>query len=147
MEKIKELLKNQKSKIIIGIILIIIIVILLLLLFPKAHDNDVAVKGGEIHSHTEKGIIKEEEYKGIKFTNISMLTEKGYTTFTADVTNVSKENIETERLHISLKNKDGKEIIKLLAYIPGGLKVGEIKTITASAKGEFNDVVSKAIVD
>lgn len=147
MEKIKELLKNKKSKIIIGIILILIIVILLLLLFPKAHDNDVAVKDGEIHSHTEKGIIKEEEYKGVKFTNISMLTEKGYTTFTADVTNVSKENIETEKLHISLKNKDGKEIIKLLAYIPGGLKVGEIKTITASAKGEFNDVVSKAIVD
>ena len=76
-----------------------------------------------------------------------MLTEKGYTTFTADVTNVSKEDIKNEKLHISLKNKDGKEVIKLLAYIPGGLKVGEIKTITASAKGDFNDVVSKAIID
>ena len=147
MKKLKKIIKNKNVKIIIGILLILIIAILLLKFLPKKHDNDVVIKDSEIHSHTEKGIIKEEEYKGVKFTNISMLTEKGYTTFTADVTNVSKENIETERLHISLKNKDGKEIIKLLAYIPGGLKVGEIKTITASAKGEFNDVVSKAIVD
>lgn len=147
MDKLKKLLKNKNVKIIIGILIILIIAILLLLLFPKAHDNDVAVKDNGIYSHTEKGIIKEEEYKGVKFSNISMLTENGYTTFTADVTNVSKADIKNERLHISLRDKDGKEKIKLLAYIPGGLKVGEVKTVTASAKGDFKEVISKAIID
>lgn len=145
--KKKMKIKKKYFKILIGILLILIIAILLLLFFPKSHDNEVAIKDNEIYAHTEEGIIKEEEYKGIKFSNISMLTEKGYTTFTADVTNISKEDISSEKLHISLKDKDGKEKIKLLAYIPGGLKVGEVKTITASAKGEFREVVSKEIVE
>lgn len=145
MNKLKELLEKKNSKIIIEVLLASIMIIMFLLFLPKAHDD--VVKDNGIKAHTEEGIVKEEEYKGIKFSNISMITEKGYTTFTADVTNVSGADIDTERLHIDLKDKDGKVVIKLLAYIPNGLKSGEVKKVNASAKGEFKEIVSKEIVD
>ena len=122
MDKLKKLLKNKNIKIIIGILIILIIAILLLLLFPKAHDNDVAVKDNGIYSHTEKGIIKEEEYKGVKFSNISMLTENGYTTFTADVTNVSKADIKRvyDRLNVTFETWEGES--DCYKYIPETLE-------------------------
>lgn len=141
------MVKVNRSKIIL-IIGIIIITLSILFIFVGSKKNKVSIKqDNDIYAHTEENIIKEEEYSGIKYSNISMLTENDYTTFTADVTNVSDKDITNERFHISLKNKDGEEVIKLLAYIPNGLKKGEMKTITASAHGSFTDVVSKEIVE
>ena len=135
---VKVINKNKKIiLIIVGIILLISIVLI--------------IKGGnknnKIIANTHKGIVKEEEYEGIKFSNISMLSENEQTTFTADVTNVSEEDIEKERLHLSLKNKDGKEVVKFLVYFPGGLKKGETKTIKATADGTYSDAIVKEITE
>lgn len=127
----------------------VLLIVLLLIVFGSkgGSSKKIANKDSGIRAHTEEGIIKEEEFNGIKFSNISMLTEKGYTTVSADVTNVSDNDITNERLHLSLKDKDSNESVKLLVYIPNGLKKGETKTITASAHGEFSEVVSKEVME
>lgn len=151
MEKIKKILEKRNAKIILVALLLLITMIIFFISLPKANKEEkekkIISEDSGIHFHKEKEIVKEEKYEGIKFSNISMVTKGEYTTFSADVTNESKQDIEKERLHISLKDKEGKEIIKLLVYIPKGLKIGETKNITASAKGEFNEVVSKEIVE
>ena len=137
---------TKKGIVIIAALLLILIIALVLILWPRGKDNDKNVslsKNEQIYAHTEEGIIKDEEYKGIKFSNISLLTKGNDTTFTANVTNVSDKDISDEKLHVSLKDKDGTEKVKLLAYIPGGLKKGETKVVTAIARGGFKDVVTK----
>lgn len=139
--------KANRSKIIM-IIGIIIITLSILFIFIGSKKNKVSIKqDNKIFAHTSEGIIKEEEYNGVKFSNISMLTENDYTTFSADITNVSGEDISKERLHVVLKDSNGKEVIKYLAYFPGGLKKDETKTITASAHGNFTDAEVKEITD
>lgn len=137
---------NERKKIIILIGMLFIIAILLILTVPKV-KKELSIQENNIYAHTEEGIIKEEEYQEIRFSNISMLTENDYTTFTADLTNISDSDITKERLHVLLKDKDGKEVIKYLAYFPGGLKKGETKTITAVAHGNFTDAYTKEIVE
>ena len=77
----------------------------------------------------------------------NMITKDGYTTFTSDITNTSDSDIKKERLHIVLKDENDKEVLKYLAYFPGGLKKGETKTITAIAHGNFTNAKTKVIME
>ncbi len=145
MDKVINIVKNKKIMIIIG--LLIILVIAIIIFIPKGGKKVAKVQDNGIYAHTEEGIIKEEEYEGIKFSNISMLTKDGYTTFTADVTNATDQDITKERLHIVMKDEEGKEVIKYLAYFPGGLKKGETKTIEAVGHGNFTEAKTKEITE
>ena len=142
MDKIINMVKENKK--ILLLLLIIIIIILMVILIPKA---DKPKQKRDIYYHEEAGIVKDEEYKGIEFTNISMSTEKGYTTFKATVTNKSDKDIETENVYINLKDKNNKVIVKLLGFIPDGLKKGESKKINSSIKGDYKNAYSKEITD
>ena len=142
MNKIKE---KINPKIIIGIILIIVLIILFLII--KNHNNKIAMGDNGLYIHDNLEIVKDEEYKGVKFSNISMTTEDGYTTFICDVTNISESDIEKESYSIKLKDKGNNEVVTLIAYIPEGLKKGETKMINAQAQGEYKEVVSKEITD
>lgn len=143
MEKIINLIK-QKKILLIMLLIMVTVTMVSLLLMPRVEDN--VIMDDRVY-HKEEGIIKEEKYSGIKFSDISMVTDNGYTTFTATVTNESENDITNERLSINLLDKNGSSLIKLLCYIPDGLKKGESKTINASAKGEFKEAFSKKIED
>lgn len=146
MSKVINIL-NKRKKLVILIGIILVLFIFLLLTIPKVKKGISKDQENNIYAHTEEGIIKEEEYEGVKFSNISMLTKDGYTTFTADITNIADSNIEKERLHVQLRDKEGKDVIKYLAYFPGGLKKGETKTIEAVAHGNFTDAYTKEIME
>lgn len=146
MNKVLYTLKRKKKIILFGVIGIVIVSVLLMSL-PQVKKNLAHAQENGIYAHTEEGIIKEEEYNGINFSNISMLTKDSQTTFTADITNKSDSDITYERLHIVLKDKDGNEVTTLLAYFPGGLKKNETKTITAIAKGNLTEAFSKEITE
>lgn len=139
----RETLLNKNSKVILAALLFVLIIVPLVLnnknIIKKLNRNK------NIYYHEEKGIIKEEQIDGIKFTNISLITKNNQTTFSADVTNVSKEDIKTENLNVDLINKKKQTVITLVANIPNGLKKGESKRVTAVAKGEFKDVITKVI--
>ena len=146
MSRFLYIIKHNKRVVLIGFLVIIIIGVVLLSI-PKDKKNLSKAQDNGIYAHTEEGIIKEEEYEGIVFKNISMLTKDGYTTFTSDITNKSDSDIEKERLHIILKDENDKEVLKYLAYFPGGLKKGETKTITATAQGNYTNAKTKIITD
>ena len=55
--------------------------------------------------------------------------------------------IEKETYNIKLKDKNNKEVVTLLAYLPGGIKKDETKTVTASVQGEYKEVTSKEITE
>ena len=95
MSKVINIL-NKRKKLVILIGIILVLFIFLLLTIPKVKKGISKAQENNIYAHTEEGIIKEEEYEGVKFSNISMLTKDGYTTFTADITNTSDGNIEKE---------------------------------------------------
>ena len=143
----KQTLKISKIKLILSIFLGLLLIISLTMTLSKSHKKHPIKNDNGIIANNNEEIIKEEKYKGITFTNISLLTENGYTTFKANAKNDSESDIKMESMHVSLKDSDGKEVVKLLIYIPNGLKKGEEKTVTASVKGELKTVVSKAIVD
>lgn len=138
------------TKIITNKIIVIIITVILVILFAiflsKNINRSISNKKG-LYSHNEKGIVKDEMHNGLKFTNISMTTEKGYTTFKATVINEGKKDYTNDRIYINILDKKENTIIKLLGYIPGGLKKGESKQITANAKGDLKKAYSKEIVD
>lgn len=134
-------MKNKK----IIFIIILTVILMILLLSIKPYENKTT-KEKEIYSNNNKELTKEEIYKDMKFTNIALITEKGYTTFTATVTNEGEDKKEV-KFHIELLDKNKKVIIKLLGYIPGEIKKGESKDITATTQGQLKEVVSKRIVD
>ena len=140
-----KLLDYKYFKIILGVLAIILA--LLSFWFLKGRENKKIAKADDIVvANTNEGVIKEEEFNGLKVSNISLITEKGYTTFNADVTNTNSEETNFENININLLDKDGNVVITLLGNIGTGLKANETRTITASAKGEFKNVTSKAIV-
>ncbi len=142
MEKVIKKIEENKV-ILMGLILIIGLV----LLFMSIPEKKTKLSDVEIFRHREEGIVKEEEYKGIKLTNIKMVTEGEYTTFSATATNVSDSDINIENFYIELKDKNGSSVAKLLGYIPDGLKKGEVKQIRSTAKGSFKSAYTKEIVD
>ena len=139
-----KLLDYKYLKIILGVLAIILA--LLSFWFLKGRENKKIAKADDmVVANTNEGVIKEEEFNGLKVSNISLITEKGYTTFSADVTNTNSEETNFENININLLDKDGNVVITLLGNIGTGLRQNETRTITASAKGEFKNVTSKAI--
>lgn len=146
LNKIKDFCVKNKRIVIPGA-LILICLIIALIMFNRG-NNDIAnntKKKTGTTANTSVELISEEVYEGLKFSNISLITKDGYSTFTADVTNESGVDSTIQDVNIVLKDKDGNEVIVLRGNIGDGLKVSETRTITASVKDELTSVTSKEI--
>lgn len=145
-EDIIEFAKKYKIQLIIFLVVIIALIIGLIISF--GFDKEQIAKNDDqgIVANTAADVIKEETYEGLKFTNISLITEKGYSTFSADVTNTTQNDSNISDVNIVLKDKNGNDIITLRGNIGGPLKPNETKTITAVTKGNLKDVTSKEII-
>lgn len=145
-EDIIEFAKKYKIQLIIFLVVIIALIIGLIISF--GFDKEQIAKNDDqgIVANTAADVIKEETYEGLKFTNISLITEKGYSTFSADVTNTTQNESNINDVNIVLKDKNGNDIITLRGNIGGPLKPNETKTITAVTKGNLKDVTSKEII-
>lgn len=137
--------KNKKPLIIFGVVIIALIIGLIVSsTFNKEQDNPK--KEEEIIANTNPGVIKDEEYEGLKFSNISLITQNGYSTFTADVTNITESDNNISDVNIVLQDKNGKTVITLRGNIGETLKANETRTITAVTKGKFGNVTDKEII-
>lgn len=137
--------KYKISLIILLVVVIVLIVGLVLSDFSKEKLNIAKSEDSKTIANTNADVIKEETYEGLKFTNISLITEKGYSTFTADVTNTTQDNSTISDVDIVLQDKNGNEVITLRGNIGEPLKPNETRTITAVTKGELKNVTAKAI--
>lgn len=136
----KEMINDSKIKIMLMALLAILLII------PMWYKNQKPeVKKDTKVSHNSKDIIKDEIFENLKFTNISLITDKNnMTTFSADVTNISDKENEIDEVYIDLKDKDGNVVISLKANI-GNLVPKSTTKINTVAKGKFKEVVSKEI--
>ena len=137
--------KKYKIQLIILLVVIIALVIGLIISFNFDKVRLVKKDDQKIIANTSADIIKEEVYENLKFTNISLITENGYSTFSADVTNISQTNSDISDVYIILQDKNGNEIITLRGNIGEPLKPNETRTITAVTKGKLINVTSKVI--
>lgn len=148
----KKFLDNAKKfwitnyKVVLPAIIILICLIVALFMFNKGSD-EVATNTNkkETTANTSAELISETTYEGLKFSNISLITKDGYSTFTSDVTNESDTDSTIQDVNIVLKDKNGNTVITLRGNIGEGLKAGETRTITASIKNELKSVTSKEI--
>ena len=143
-KEIINFIKKNKLPLIILIVAIVAIVIGLIISFSFDKEK-IASRTPKTVANTSEGVIKEENYEGLKFTNISLITEDGYSTFTADVTNTTTTDCNISDVDIVLQDKDGNEVITLRGNIGENLKPNETRTITAVTKGDLKNVTAKAI--
>ncbi len=144
-KQVLEFVEKYKNYL-IAVLATIIALIAGLTISDKLINNKIADNTDSgIVANTKEGIIKEEVYEGLKFSNISLITENGYTTFSADVTNTTDTDNNISDVNIELKDKDDNTVITLRGNIGDTLKSGETRTITAVTKGNFKSVVTKAI--
>ena len=144
-ENIISFIKKYKLYLIIFLVVVIALIVGIIISFNFNKEKISIAKEPKIVANTKEGVIKEETYENLTFNNISLITEDGYTTFTADVTNTSAENSTISDVDIVLQDKDGNEVITLRGNIGEPLKPNETTTITSVTKGELKDVTTKII--
>ena len=76
----------------------------------------------------------------LKLTNIDITTENKVTTYKATVTSDKDEFVNS--ITMTLKDKDGKVIVKLLGYIGRELKQNEGIVITARTDADISNLYS-----
>ncbi len=87
-------------------------------------------------------ISKKQTVDGIVFDNIVVIkNENGMTHFRANITNSNKSNYSIKSVHVTFKNKKGKEITTLVPYIETKLKPNEVKRITATTAEDLSKAV------
>lgn len=144
-ENIISFVKKYKLYLIIFLVVIIALIIGLIISFGFDKEEISVAEEPGIVANTSEDVVKEETYEGLQFSNISLITENGYTTFTADVTNTSDTDSTISDVDILLQDKDGNEVITLRGNIGEPLKSNETRTITAVTKGDLKDVTAKVI--
>lgn len=142
-EKILNFIKKYKLQLIIFLVVFTALIIGLIISFSFKKVN--IAKNDGITANTNAEVIKEETYEGLVLNNISLITENGYSTFSADVTNTNQTDSNIKDINIVLKDKKGNIVITLRGHIGENLKSNEKRTITAVTKGNLNNVYSKEI--
>ena len=149
-QNIINIIKKYKMPLIALLVVIVSLVIGLIISFGFEKEKLAANNNNneqKVVANTEEGVIKEETFQELQFTNISLISENGYSTFTADVTNMGQEDSNVSDVNIVLQDKDGNEVITLRGNIGTTLKPNETRTITAVTKGELKGVTTKVIAE
>lgn len=139
-------LKTYTNKKVIVAIALAFILLIVFAVSNIAHESKVETKKDNINANVTAGVIQNIEFKGLKFSNISLIRNKETKqyTFTAHVTNTTKEKINIKQVDIILKNKKGEELITLLGYIgQDGLEANNTMIITSSTSDSID--LSKAV--
>ena len=93
---------------------------------------------------TSKNVIKEQTVEGLKIGNVDLNIVDGISSFTASVTNTTDKDIVVEQVDVTLKGKDGKELITLPGYVGGTIKPNESKNIISTTDMDLSKADSVA---
>ena len=135
----------NKKGVFIGAIVLAVILLMVFAITNIVSELKDNPKESKISANVNTEVIQNTDFKGLKLSNISLIRNKETKqyTFTAYVTNTTKEKINVKQVDIVLKNKKGEELITLLGDIgQDGLEANATKTITASVSDSID--LSKA---
>lgn len=146
----KKFVSDHKQECIIaliGIFVAILIIVIGIIYFNSKKEDASAKKDNKLIAITSPGIIKDEEYEGLKFTNTTLIRQNGIYTLSMEVTNTKNEKSTIKQVNIPIKDKKGNELIVLLGYIGKELGPNESATITASASANLSKATDKEITE
>jgi hypothetical protein len=144
----KKPINKKQIGIIAAIVLAIIVIIVVLVLVLKGKDevaDNTSNKNEGPVANTNAEVVKDFEVKGLKFDNISLITDGDMSYLTIDVSNPTSETIKLNSIDIKFKDKDDNEIVTLLGYFGGEVPAGETRTINAQTSLDLTGAVKKEV--
>ncbi|MCM1370468.1 MAG: hypothetical protein NC181_01060 [Clostridium sp.] len=96
----------------------------------------------QVKVNTNEEAIKDQTLGVFTFKNTSITYINGTSTLITEVTNTSDKEQELAEFKISVKDKDGKEIEKLVGFVGGNMPANTTRTITSSTAIDLTDAVS-----
>ncbi len=128
------------------VLLVFIAVISFLLINNNENENSKKKVNNDVkEAITEQGIIKDETFGNLNFTNTTLIKDSKQYVLSMDVINPTQDEINMETINIDLKDKDGNLVVVLLGNIGDPMKPGETRTITSSVKIDLSKVKYKVI--
>lgn len=107
----------------------------------KKDEKDTSNSQGPI-ANTNQEVIKDQEVNGLTFTNTSLVYENGSSTLVTEVTNNTGADYALGDFYIIVKDADGNEMIKLLAYAGDVIPAGESRTVNAGTDMDLTNAAS-----
>lgn len=93
---------------------------------PTIEGNEYVSETNGLKTNTSNKLKEDKTYGKYKFTNIRLQTDVNGSVLLADITTTASEKQEGKEITIKFVDKEGKELIKIGAYI-GQIKPGETK--------------------
>lgn len=138
---------DKKVLIAIVAVIVVIIVVVAVVFLTRDKKENVATNEDGTTAITEQGVIKDESYGGLNFSNTTLIKDGNMYTLSMDVTNPTNDAIDLEQVGIDMKDDKGNTIITLYGYIGEPMAAGETRTITSSTETDLSKVTSKTIVE
>ena len=123
MDKMKEMIKNKKIVMVIGLIPIVLLVLILVVNITNS-ANDGGTNVNNINS--------EQVVEGIKISEGLIIQDKGIYNYTAKVTNTTEATKKVDYVSLTFYDKDNKKLITLYGYVGRDVKTNEEVPISAS---------------
>ena len=142
----KDILKNKKVIfVLLAIVAVLVVTVVSVVMINNNKGTEKKVKKESKEAITEQGIIKDETFGNLNFSNTTLIKDGDQYTLSMDVTNTTQSEIDIEQVNVNLKDKDGNSVIVLLGYIGDPMKAGETRTVTSSVATDLSKVKSKTI--
>lgn len=97
---------------------------------PNETDKPIA--------NTNEDVIKDQEVKGLKFTNASFVFENNEIIFTTQVENKTTETVELGIFCLVVKDKDDNELYRYANYVGDTMEPGVSRTLYTNAEADIN---------
>ena len=98
----------------------------------KKDDNKGNTTVTEPSANTDAAVVGEQTIDGLKFTNITLISEGESTVYTADVENTTDAAIDVKSFNVTFKDKDGKEIVTILVFVGSNIAPNESASVSSS---------------
>lgn len=98
----------------------------------KPDDNKDNTTITEPSANTDDAVVGEQTIDGLKFTNVTLISEGESTVYTADVVNTTDTAIDVKSFNITFRDKDGKEIVTILVFVGSNIAPNESVPVSSS---------------
>ena len=88
----------------------------------------------------EPGMLPEKEVNGMKFSNVSISYVDDVSTFVGEIKNTTDKTIELDVFEIVLKDKNGKVVTTIPAYVSDKIEAGATLPVVATVNMDLTKV-------
>ena len=88
----------------------------------------------------EPGMLPEKEVNGMKFSNVSISYVDDVSTFVGEIKNTTDKTIKLDVFEIVLKDKDGKVVTTIPAYVSDKIEAGATLPVVATVNMDLTKV-------